>query len=91
MIESEEAEPSVGLAAGEADAEGEEEAEADAPGEGAAESEAEGEADGEALGVAAGVETDELAGAVPAVDPEGPPQPARSAIAAADMATARSD
>ncbi|MDG0812240.1 hypothetical protein [Cohnella rhizosphaerae] len=89
MIGSEEAEPSVGLAAGEADAEGE--GDADAPGEGSAEFEAEGETDGDAPGVVAGAETDGLAGSVWEAEPEGPPQPARSAIAAADMATARSD
>lgn len=89
LIGSEEAEPSVGLAVGEADAEGEEEA--DAPGEGSAEFEAEGDADGDALGVAAGAETEGLAGAVWEAEPDGPPQPARSAIAAADTATARSD
>lgn len=76
---------------GEADAEGEEEADADAPGEGSAEFGAEGETDGDTLGEPVGAETDGLAGAVREAGPEGPPQPARSAIATAEMATARSD
>ncbi len=73
------------MAVGEADAEGEEEADAD--GEGSSD----GDAEGDAPGVAAGAETEGLAGAVWEAEPDGPPQPARSAIAAADMATARSD